>query len=278
MSEIRRHPASPSAPAADYLLSGQSSELQRLQLQSRVWEPAGRALMGEFACPPGARVLEAGCGVMGWLRVLDEWVRAGGEVTGVDVDDTMLAMARQFVETEKLGGVTLLKDDLFDSRLEPASFDLVHARFQLAPLGRQQAQLATFTRLLRPGGILVLEDPDSASWRFNPPAPAAERLIELIQQAFAAGGGDFNAGRSERALLAQHGFTPHVRAHVLALEPGHPYLRLPLQFATALRAKLDAIVDAGTLEPLMAEAAREIDAPGRWGTTFTLVQTYGARP
>jgi hypothetical protein len=29
----------------DYLLAGQVSELERLKLQSRVWEPAGRRLL-----------------------------------------------------------------------------------------------------------------------------------------------------------------------------------------------------------------------------------------
>jgi hypothetical protein len=31
---------------------------------------------------------------------------------------------------------------------------------------------------------VVLEDPDTGSWHFNPPAAAAERLIELILEAF----------------------------------------------------------------------------------------------
>lgn len=264
--------------SAGYLLSGQSSELQRLQLQSRVWEPAGRSLMREFECRSGACVLEVGCGVMGWLRVLSEWVGPGGAVVGVDIDDRMLGMARQFVETEQLRNVTLRKDDLFDTRLEPGSFDLVHARFQLAPLGRQEEQLTVFLRLLRPGGILVLEDPDTGSWRFNPPAPATERLVALIERSFTASGGDFNAGRSGRALLVRHGFTPHVRAHVLALEPGHPYLRLPLQFANALRARLEAMAGDDALKTLLAEATAELDAAERWGTTFTLIQTYGAKP
>ena len=38
-----------SAPgAAGYLLAGQASELERLQLQSRVWEPSGRRLLKEI--------------------------------------------------------------------------------------------------------------------------------------------------------------------------------------------------------------------------------------
>jgi hypothetical protein len=34
--------------------------------------------------------------------------------------------------------------------------------------------------------------------------------------------------------FAGFGIAGNVRAEVLALPPGHPYLRLPLQFATAL--------------------------------------------
>src|SRR6266540_5645353 len=49
---------------------------------------------------------------------------------------------------------------LFASQLEPAWFDLVHARFQLAPLGRGQQQTATYLRLVRPGGTIVLEEVD----------------------------------------------------------------------------------------------------------------------
>ena len=76
---------------------------------------------------------------------------------------------------EQLPNVVLIKDDLFATSLESASFDLVHARFELTPLGRVEEQLATYLRLTRPGGTVVLEDPDWGSWHFNPPAPALER-------------------------------------------------------------------------------------------------------
>ena len=38
--------------------------------------------------------------------------------------------------------LALIKDDLFATSLKPASFDLVHARFELTPLGRVEEQLA----------------------------------------------------------------------------------------------------------------------------------------
>src|SRR5262245_35605853 len=127
--------------AEPYLLSGQASELERLQLQSRVWEPAGEALLAELTPPAAGRAIDVGCGMLGWLRVLSRWIGPAGEVVGSDFDDKMLAGAQAFVAAEALGNVSLVKDDLFRSALPAASFDLVHARFQIAPLGRAKEQL-----------------------------------------------------------------------------------------------------------------------------------------
>lgn len=257
-----------------YLLAGQPTELERLQLQSRVWEPAGRALLANLSVGASPRALDVGCGVMGWLRVLSEWAGPGGTVVGADVDDKMLAGARHFLESEGLRNVTLVNDDLFASRLPPRSFDLVHARFQIAPLGRAAEQLAGYMRLVRPGGLLVLEDPDLASWRVNPDAPAVQALIALIERGFQAAGGNFNAGRELPSLMRGVGLAPRVVAQVIALEPGHPYLRLPLQFAAALRPRLLALVPSAELDALIARAESELSRDGTWGTTFTLVQVH----
>jgi hypothetical protein len=124
---------------------------------------------------------------------------------------------------------------------------------------------------------VVLEDPDVASWHFNPPAPALEELIALIVEAFRRTGGDWDAGRKHLDLFRSFGIEADVRAEVLALPPGHPYLRLPLQFATALEARLLSLVEPGELERLRNDAEVELKEPGRWGTTFTLLQAWGRR-
>ena len=266
------------AGAGGYLLAGQASELERLQLQSRVWEPSGRRLLEEIGDGGGARVLDVGCGALGWLRILSEWVGPDGEVTGMDFDEAMLRAADEFVAEEGLRNVRLVKDDLFASDLEPHAFDLVHARFEITPLGRASEQMETYVRLARPAGTIVLEDPDPGSWLFNPPAPALERLIELTIEAFRASGGDWGAARHHLHLLRAFAIEGRVRADVVALPPGHPYLGLPLQFATALESRLLEVVTADELDALRMKAESELQEEARWGTTFTLLQFWGRTP
>jgi SAM-dependent methyltransferase len=111
--------------AGDYLLAGQASELERLQLQSRVWEPSGRRLLEEIGDGRDTRALDVGCGVLGWLRVLSDWVGPDGEVTGTDIDEPMLAAADRFVTEESLRNVGLVKDR---SLRERARAELVRPR------------------------------------------------------------------------------------------------------------------------------------------------------
>ena len=261
-----------------YLMSGQLSELERLEQGARMWEPAGKSLLSEMGTGVGLKVLDVGCGCMGWLRLLSIWVGQSGSCVGSDLDDRMLAAASDFAQREGLSNVELVRDDLFDSALPLHTFDLVHARFQMAPLGRFDEQLSAYLRLLKPGGILVLEDPDSSSWRFQPSAPGAEQLIGLIKESFKANGGDFDAGRRASALLVDAGYSPKVRADVLALQHGHPYLQLPLQFATSLRPKLLNMIPAEALDDLVVKASAELSDSSRWGLSFTLVQTWAIIP
>lgn len=261
-----------------YLMAGQATELERLRLQSRVWEPAGERLLANLGSGEGLRALDVGCGAMGWLRLLSRWVGADGAVTGTDVDEKLLAAAEAFCAEESLSNVNLAKDDFFTTSLPDASFDLVHLRFQIAPLGRAMEQVQKACKLVKPGGWLVLEDPETGTWRENPLAPSAAYLRVLILEAFARSGGDFDAGRRLPEYLRAVGIEPKIHAECIALEPGHPYLKLPIQFANSLRPRLLSLVPETELDRLLSAATAELDDPLRWGTTFTLVQSWGQLP
>jgi hypothetical protein len=62
------------------------------------------------------------------------------------------------------------------------------------------------------------------------------------------------------------------------LNPRHPYLRLPLQFATSREERLLVLVSADELQELRKQSESELQEPGRWGSTFTLLQCWGWCP
>ena len=256
----------------EYLLANQPSELERLQLQAHVWEPTGRQLLSKIGSGSGGRALDVGCGALGWLRILGEWVGPSGQVVGADIDENLLGAARSFLEAEGISNVELVVDDLFDTKLQPQSFD------SSMPATRSLLSDAAPSRWPRTSGwsgrwSLVLEEWDLGSWHFNPPAPAAERLIRLLSEIFAGLGGE--AGRGLPELFRDIGVEePQIDAHVFALKPGHPYLRLPLQFSAALESRLLETLSQAELASLRREAETELAEPGRWGTTFTLIQSW----
>ena len=196
------------------LLAGQPSELQRLRLQSLVWEPAGERLLSRLGDGRRLRALDVGCGAMGWLRILSRWVGLEGEVVGSEVDDGMLSAAKELCSEESLSNVDIVRDDFFASLLLEANFDLVHPRFQITPLGRGTEQVEIARRLAKPGGWIVLEDPDGGSWRENPLAPSAAYLRGLIFEAFSRAGGTStpdDACPSTYGLWGSHRrYTPNV--------------------------------------------------------------------
>ena len=145
-------------------------------------------------------------------------------------------------------------------------------------MGRGHEQLETYLRLVRPGGTVVLEDPDFDSLRYNPPAPALGKVVALLREGFRRNGGDLDAGRGHLDLFRGFGIEASIRAEIEALPPGHPYLRLPLQMFVGLRPRLEAFLEAAELDRLEKEAETELQEPGRWGTSFILLQAWGRRP
>jgi hypothetical protein len=50
---------------------------------------------------------------------------------------------------------------------------------------------------------------------------------------------------------------------------------MPLQFSVALEARLLEKLSEDELATLRRDAEAELAEPGRWGTTFTLIQSWG---
>ncbi|MDS4059334.1 MAG: class I SAM-dependent methyltransferase [Candidatus Contendobacter sp.] len=110
-------------------------------------------ILEEFArfLPPGSRVLDAGCGA--GEPVARHFVDRGDVVTGIDVSERMLALARR-----QAPEATFQRMDLRALDFLPASFDAIAAVYVVFHLPRAEhaALFAGFARVLKPGGALLL--------------------------------------------------------------------------------------------------------------------------
>lgn len=249
-----------------------------LRLQAQVWEDDAAALFDQIPVKPGWECADVGCGTMGVLRPLSERVGEGGRVLGIDADESFVKAAELFVADHELANVRIKHADIFSGALPDEMFDLVHLRFMFAPYGRDDELLGRALALLRPGGVLVVQEPDASCWNTMPPHPAFDELKSLILEAFRRGGGDFNAGQRVFRMLERGGLQ-RVQTHacIHALTNAHPYMRLPLQFAGSLRERILAaeLVEAGQLDALMNTVDGILSKPDTGVLTFVLVQTWG---
>jgi len=179
-----------------------------------------------------------------------------------------------------LANVEILEADAFASPL-PADLDLTHVRFLFAPVGRDGQLMNELWRLTKPGGIIAIQEPESAAWRCCPPSETWDRLKTAIQEAFRRGGGDFDAGRRTLMMLRDRGAeNVQMRAAVVALAPSHPYLRLPIQFATSLRNRIldGRVMSRSELDAAIGECEKLAADPRTTGVTFVVTQVWGRKP
>lgn len=269
------------ATAEPYLLAGVASEMERLRIQAEAWEPEVETWLDQMGVAAGWRCVDLGCGPMGVLAPLSRRAEWSGRVVGVETNHTQLEAARQFVRDNRLESVELVASSPLEPALECAAFDLVHTRFMFAPLGNDENLLKEMISLAAPGGIVAVEEPDSSSWNCYPTRPAFRRLVSAIQDAYAEGGGDFNAGRRTYSLMRRAGLTDvRLRAAVVASAgASDPYRNAVLNMAESLRKPIveGDILSQVELDEDIAEVRLAVDDPNTLVLSYTLVQVWGRK-
>src|SRR5262249_59089086 len=126
---------------------------------------------------------------------------------------------REYAAAEGFSNVELRQRDLFACGMPDNGFQFVHARFVLAPIGRDAEVLEQLVRLARPGGVVAIQEPDPETWRCDPPSTAWDRLKDAVVNAFSRGGGDLGAGLRIASLL--HGW------RIRSIRVRHTVFRMP---------------------------------------------------
>jgi ubiquinone/menaquinone biosynthesis C-methylase UbiE len=269
-------------PAAgqQYWLGDSPPEIGHLLAQAEFLGPDAADLLDRIGVAPGASVIDIGCGVLGILPQLRSRVGDGGCVVGLDIEPQLLAVAGQLSARYGLA-IETVRADAASTGLPPGSFDLVHERMLLLNVTGPQDILAEMTRLARPGGVIALQEPDSAAWVIDPPHPAWQLLLTEVFDVYPRTGRDFHTGRRTARLLRDAGLR-NVQIRVLArvTEPGEYFHTFLLTLAILMRPE---ILAGGRLTPRqldasIAELREHLSQPGTLTCLPTIWQAWGSKP
>lgn len=176
--------------AAYYPIERRAGEIERLRIQAAALAGDAEVMLGRIGIGAGWRCLDLGCGPGGILELLGKRVGPTGRVLGLDTDAVLLGAAREWVETHRVPCAALVAGDAYRAPLRAGAFDLVHIRFLGSTAGRADELFREALALVRPGGVLAAQEPDTETLNCYPPHPAWERLRRVLQEAFVAAGGD----------------------------------------------------------------------------------------
>ena len=188
-----------------YIIKGGEEGRARLSVLARVLAPTTQALFDRFEPLKGYLAIDAGCGGGDVSFELAERVGAGGRVVGFDLDEDKLELAREEAARRGFANVEFRKASV----LEPwpvSGASLAYVRFVLTHLPKPEDMLARALEALAPGGLLTVEDIDSAGHFCDPPCPAFDRYRELYATAAQRRGVDPFIGRRLVRLLEEAGF------------------------------------------------------------------------
>jgi ubiquinone/menaquinone biosynthesis C-methylase UbiE len=169
---------------------------------------------------PGATVLDVGCGTGIALAEIADLVGPGGTVVGLDPSAAMLEQARRRLEGAP-AGVELVEGTATETGLEADRFDAVRTERVLMHVADPLLALTELARVTRPGGRIVLVEPDHRALAVDTDTPDVHRRINT---AFAAMIPNISAGLRAPADATRLGLT------VEAIEPIPCAIRSQAQF------------------------------------------------
>lgn len=226
-------------------------------------------------------VLDLGCGAGGILELLGARVGSTGRVVGLDADPVMLAAARDWTRVHGLTNVALVASDAYQPALSPNAFDLVHVRFLASTAGRGEDLLRAALALVKPGGVLAFQEPDTDTLNCYPTHPAWERLKRLLQAGFEGAGGDTRIGQRLYRLLRRAGLEEvRYRPFLVGVTRGEPMTDYLPATIESIRSTLlgRALIGEAELDETLAACRRHLADPDTVFTTYLVVQAWGRKP
>jgi ubiquinone/menaquinone biosynthesis C-methylase UbiE len=266
---------------ADYVLGHTSVEQQRLIRQARVLAPLTERFLRDAGISSGMRVLDIGCGMGDVTMIAAQLVGCAGQVTSIDLDQASIETAQRRAAAFGFENTSFDRTDI--AAYVPLNpFDAIVGRLVLQFLPDPIAIIKRLYGMLRPGGILALQEPTWKLWlTYTAHLPLRLSVTKAARDAFQACGAS-----TEMELQLYQGFvasglhTPQLRVE-LPVGNSHEFRNLLPDLLAALMpniiAKGLAIGHLGDLSTLKDRLDQELDSQSSFASYVALIGAFGRR-
>ena len=264
-----------------YVHGYSDSEAERLRDQA---DTLAGLLHAGVRYPPGALVLEAGCGT-GCQTLHLARNNPESRFVALDISPQSLIQAQAKILAAGLTNVRFEQGDLFALHQADATYDHIFVCFVLEHLADPAGALHGLRRLLKLGGGIGVIEGDHGSFYCHPETAAARRTVQCLVEVQAALGGDALIGRRLFPLLAAAGYAaPRVVPRMVYVDDSRPQLVEGFSrntFIAMVRGVRDQAIARGLIEAAdWEEGIRDLELAAEPGGTFcyTFFQAYATRP
>ncbi|MEO7469068.1 MAG: methyltransferase domain-containing protein [Sphingobium limneticum] len=207
-------------------------------------------LLCEAGLREGMRVLDIGCGMGDVSFLAASLVGRTGAVIGVDINENVLALARQRAKETGDPAPTFVKGDLNDLPGDLGVFDAIVGRRVLMYQPDSVEAVRVLMKRLVPDGLIALQELDMTMVPASiVPMPLHERAAAWLRHMLVTEGADVQMGFHLHGVLTQAGLRVEgVRAEAVVQTPDQPN-----NLGAMIKGGLSRIVDSG------AVSAAEID-------------------
>jgi ubiquinone/menaquinone biosynthesis C-methylase UbiE len=173
---------------SEYLLGHTDREQLRLIRQGRALAPTTWHFLRNAGIASGMRVLDIGCGMGDVTMLVAQLVGPAGRVVSIDLHQATIETAQRRASAFGLDNTTFYRADI-STFADTEPFDAIVGRLILEFLPDTAAIIGRLCRLLRPGGLLALQEP---TWKiglaYTSHLPLRTAVTTLIRDTLLAGG------------------------------------------------------------------------------------------
>jgi ubiquinone/menaquinone biosynthesis C-methylase UbiE len=193
-----------------YVIRGGHEGYNRLLLLARASWPDPAALFSRAGIRSGMKCIDLGCGSGEVAFEMASLVEPGGSVTGVDMDEVKLDLARKAAVERGVSNVEFLVRNV-DNWDERDAYDVVYSRFLLQHLSDPVNLLRRMWAAVRSGGLVIVEDADFDGWCCHPPNQGFDFFVRAYAEVIRRRSGDHATGRKLYQYFLEAGIpTPQV--------------------------------------------------------------------